>query len=298
MNTPEKFAVQLADFISYITSEKGLSKNSVEAYQRDILAFIAAMQKRYLQSFASVATEDIIAYLKQMKADSYASASICRALIALKVLFRFLKREGCLTHDAASYLEAPKLWQALPEVLTIEEMETLLAQPDVNTALGARDLAILEMLYSSGLRISELCNLTINDVDDHYVKVFGKGRKERVVPIGSKALAAIDYYLIHYRCRHESDQLPQLFLSKNGNPVDRIAMWQMVKKYALKGGIVKNISPHTLRHSFATHLLDNGADLRVIQELLGHKSISSTDRYTHVSRSQLQQVFQACHPRQ
>lgn len=292
------FAHELNDFLCYIRSEKGLSKNSIEAYQRDILALIATLESRHLRSFTSVSAADIVAHLKQMKASCYASSSICRALIALKVLFRFLKREGCLSHNPASYLETPKLWQSLPEVLTVEEMENLLAQPNVTTAIGARDLAILELLYSSGLRISELCNLTINDVDDQYIKVFGKGRKERIVPIGSKALAAIDHYLLYYRCRYDSDKLLQLFLSKNGNPIDRIAMWEMVKKYALKGGIAKNISPHTLRHSFATHLLDNGADLRVIQELLGHKSISSTDRYTHVSRSQLQQVFQACHPRQ
>jgi integrase/recombinase XerD len=215
----------------------------------------------------------------------------------MKVFFRFLKREGVIANNPASYLESPKLWQALPAVLTEEEMENILTQPNCHSAKGCRDRAILELLYSSGVRISELCGLKICDVDDEYIKVYGKGGKERLVPIGQNALGAIDHYLLHYRCRYDSDQEQHLFLTQRGSPIDRFAMWRMVKSYALKAGITKNISPHTFRHSFATHLLDHGADLRVIQELLGHSSINSTDRYTHVSRAQLQQAFQAFHPR-
>ena len=190
-----------------------------------------------------------------------------------------------------------KIWQLIPEVLSCTEMVSLLEAPDKDTLIGSRDKAILEVLYACGLRVSELCSLKIYDVDDVYVRVLGKGMKERVIPIGEAAIQAIDHYLHHYRSQYDSEKLQELFVSTRGKPLDRIQVWKMVKGYAKKVGIVKNISPHTFRHSFATHLLDNGADLRVIQEMLGHASISSTDRYTHISKSHLQQSFEAYHPR-
>lgn len=287
---------EFKDFLSYLGSEKGLAANTIEAYQRDISAFIDLLQRKNITTFAVVSQEEIITFLAQLKRDEYASSTICRALIAIKVLCRFLKREGISQQNAGLYLESPKLWQLIPEVLSCEEVDTLLQQPDHSNALGARDKAILEVLYSSGLRVSEVCSLGIYDTDDHFVRVMGKGSKERLVPLGKQALAAIDHYL-QYRDQWESDKQRILFVTKNGHPMDRIAIWRMVKAYAKKGGITKNISPHTLRHSFATHLLDNGADLRVIQEMLGHASISSTDRYTHISRNRLQEAFEATHPR-
>ncbi|MCB1135379.1 MAG: tyrosine-type recombinase/integrase, partial [Chlamydiia bacterium] len=174
--------------------------------------------------------------------------------------------------------------------------DALLSQPNPKTALGARDRAILELLYASGLRVSELCSLKINDVDDDALKVMGKGSKERIVPLGRKALEAIDFYLLHYRERWDSKKQRRLFLTRTGKDLDRISVWKMVKRYAREAGIQKSISPHTLRHSFATHLLDNGADLRVIQEMLGHATITSTDRYTHVSQTQVQEAFHRFHP--
>ena len=176
--------------------------------------------------------------------------------------------------------------------MTCGEVERLLAVPK-----DKRDRAILELLYASGLRVSEVCGLKLYDLDDQFVRVQGKGSKERLVPLGQKALQAVDEYLKHCRDRFESEKQLALFVTKRGNPIDRIGVWHMIKKYAKQAGIVKNISPHTLRHSFATHLLDNGADLRVIQEMLGHASISSTDRYTHISRSRLQESFEQFHPR-
>jgi integrase/recombinase XerD len=288
---------QLAEFSMYLAAEKGLSPHSIEAYCRDTQAFANFLKLQGEHSFAYLEHRKIVQFLSQMKVSNYASSSICRALIAIKVLCRFLKRENVTKTNVALYLESPKLWQLIPEVLAYDEVEKLFAQPDINNAEGSRDRALLEVLYSSGLRVSEVCGLRLYDVDETFVRVMGKGRKERLVPIGQRALEAVDHYLMHYRCLSESEKQEALFVSKNGKPIDRILVWRMIKRYAKGAGIVKSISPHTLRHSFATHLLDNGADLRVIQEMLGHASISSTDRYTHVSRTRLQEAFKEFHPR-
>lgn len=287
----------LQDFLSFITSEKGLAQNSIEAYGRDARAFFTFVEKKGIYRAVDITEDHIISFLADLKAAGYAVSSICRALITLKVLFRFLKREGIVPVDIAHYLETPKLWQLIPHVLSSSEIDVLLAQPDPKKALGGRDRAIIELLYASGLRVSELCRLSIYDVDDQFVRVMGKGGKERLVPLGAKALAAIDHYLLHYRSAFESEHIQALFVNQRGKPLDRISVWKRIKHYAKKAGLSKKISPHTLRHSFATHLLDNGAELRVIQEMLGHAHIGSTDRYTHVSRSRLQEAFQKFHPR-
>lgn len=284
------------DFISYIASEKGLAHNSVEAYRRDISAFVLFLHSHNIMSFTAVTQDDLIRFLSHMKSTGYASASVSRALISLKVLFRFLKREQLIPTNIALYLETPRLWQLIPEVLSAEEIENLISQPSIDTFVGARDRAILELLYASGLRVSELCVLGIYDIDDTFVRVQGKGGKERIVPVGKKAIEAIDHYA-SFRDQYGSPDQQRMFLNRNGKPVDRITIWKMIKEYGRQAGIVKNISPHTLRHSFATHLLDNGADLRVIQEMLGHSFIGSTDRYTHVSKAHLQEAFHSCHPR-
>lgn len=289
--------VLIDDFCSYIASEKGLSQNTVEAYQRDIASFTLFLEKNTIKSIDAVEQEHIVAFLSHLNKQGYATSSISRALIAVKVFFRFLKREGIVKNNAAYYLDSPKLWQLIPDVLSTEEVKALLEQPDIDTFAGARDKAILEVLYGSGLRVSELCTLSIYDVDDEFVKVFGKGKKERLVPVGRKAIQAIDHYLSNFRCLFDSDKMQTLFLSKKGKPIDRIQVWRMIKERARQTGIIKNIFPHTLRHSFATHLLDNGADLRVIQELMGHANIKSTDRYVHVSKSHVQHAFDTFHPR-
>lgn len=287
----------LKEFLAYIGSEKGLSINTIEAYERDCLAFKAYLEAKGITAFSEVNKDHIVDFLALRKAEDYASASLARNIIAIKVLFRFLKKENILSQNIALYLDTPKIWQLIPEVLTCEETERLIQQPDPQHPIGARDKAILEMLYACGLRVSEICTLKINDMDADCIKVFGKGRKERIVPLGKYASAAVDHYLMHYRCAYNSEEQKILFLSQRGEPLDRIAIWRMIKNYGKKAGIQKNISPHTLRHSFATHLLDNGAELRVIQEMLGHASINSTDRYTHVSRAHLQKAFNDFHPR-
>ncbi|MCC5832815.1 MAG: tyrosine recombinase XerD [Chlamydiales bacterium] len=275
----------LDDFIAYLRSEKGLSSNTIEAYERDIRTFLMRHP---------ISVEAIVRHLSDLKMRGYASSSISRALIALKVFLRFLFREGILEQNLSVLLETPKLWQLIPEVMTQDEVNRLLEAPDSKTPAGARDRAILEVLYGSGLRVSEVCSLSLYSIDERSVRVTGKGGKERVVPIGCAALQAVDYYLTRFRDRFKGDAL---FLTNRGNPIDRITVWKMIKKYAKKANIQKIISPHTLRHSFATHLLDNGADLRIIQEMLGHSHIASTDRYTHVSQSRLQSAFSKFHPR-
>lgn len=283
----------LDDFLSYLSSEKGVAKNTLEAYARDIQSFTAFSSI----PFQSVQEEHIVSFLAHLQSQDYATASIGRALIALKVLFRFLKREAIVEKNPLLYLDAPKLWQLIPQVLNNSEVEALLNVPDSSSEEGCRDRAILELLYSSGLRVSELCSLKLYDVGDEFVRVTGKGNKERLVPVGKKALQAIDEYLSRFRDKADSDRQTVLFVNKKGKPLSRVTLWHMIKAAAKKANIHKNISPHTLRHSFATHLLDHGADLRVIQEMLGHASISSTDRYTHVSSSRLVEAFQNHHPR-
>ncbi|MDP1836676.1 MAG: site-specific tyrosine recombinase XerD [Chlamydiales bacterium] len=286
----------LDEFASYLGSEKGASRNTIEAYMRDTNAFAQFLNECRITTFSLVTRDHIVKHLGHLKAKGYASSSMCRALIAIKVLFRFLKREAYIPTNIALTLDSPKLWQLIPEVLTGSEVERLLAVPDADTEQGSRDRAILEVLYACGLRVSELCSLNICDVSDVHLKVMGKGRKERVVPIGKKAIDAVNAYHF-YRDKYDSETEKALFVNGKGKRIDRMMVWQKVKAHAKAAGITKNISPHTLRHSFATHLLDNGAELRVIQEMLGHVSIASTDRYTHVSQQRLIEAFAAFHPR-
>jgi integrase/recombinase XerD len=285
----------LEDFLSYIASEKGLARNTIEAYRQDIGSLCRFLRQKGLEQFSQVSQEDIIAHLAALRRQNYASSSVCRALVAIKVFFRFLKKEKIVPENAAFFLDSPKLWQQIPEVLSYEEVERLLKQPEGDTWAGARDKAIFEVMYASGLRVSEVCGLNIHDVDEACVKVKGKGNKERLVPIGQTALLAIDDYLARFRQDIEKEKA--LFLSKNGKRIDRMTVWKQIKLYAKKAGIQKEISPHTLRHSFATHLLENGADLRVIQEMLGHANIGTTDRYTHISQKHLSDAFSKFHPR-
>ena len=287
----------LSDFLSYLSAEKGLSKNTLEAYSRDVRLFLNMMAQEGITDLLQTKEAHLLKFLASLKNQGYASSSIYRTLITLKVLFRFLKRERLVEVDPSFYLDSPKVWQLLPEVLSVNEVDRLLAAPDSATPMGSRDKAILEVLYASGLRVSEVCGLNIHDVDEDFVRVKGKGSKVRVVPIAKAAVNAIDHYLIHHRGEAREEQESPLFVGMGAKRIDRQAVWKRVKFYAKKAGIQKSISPHTLRHSFATHLLENGADLRIIQEMLGHASIATTDRYTHVSQRHLNAAFEAFHPR-
>ena len=281
------------DFLDYLRSERGLSSHSIDAYGRDVRIFSQTLS---LSFWNEVNPEHIFRFLTFLKEEGYAPASVCRRLIAVKVFFQFLKKEELISNDLSRYFETPKLWQLIPEVLSVAEVESLLAQPKTDDFMGARDRAIFELLYATGMRVSELCQLKICDLNDHFVKVRGKGKKERLIPVGEKAIAAVDRYLTAFR-RTSAEENGPLFTSSRGNPIDRIAIWSRIKAYAKSAGITKSISPHTLRHSFATHLLENGADLRLIQEMLGHEDIGTTDRYTHVNRSRMKSAFEKYHPR-
>jgi integrase/recombinase XerD len=284
----------LSDFLSYLGSEKGLSSNTLLAYRRDNASLIQFLKEKGVEQAVLVTEEHIIAYLTDAKEKRYADSSLCRMVIAIKVFFRFLRREGVIEIDPLALLDAPKLWQLIPEVLSMAEVNALLAAPDLEADEGVRDRAILAVMYASGLRVSEVCGLNIHSIDDSMLRVKGKGGKERVVPIAKAAVDAVDAYLVQVRKEGKGDAL---FVTDKGKRIDRHFVWKRVKFYAGKAGIAKNISPHTLRHSFATHLLENGADLRVIQEMLGHASIATTDRYTHLSQRHLTEAFAAFHPR-
>jgi len=285
----------LDDFVLYIRTEKGLSENSIIAYERDIKTFLLFLKNNSIFTLQELTEEILFQFFGHLHKKNLADSSICRAFISLKSFFKFLKREKVMEHSYESSFDTPKPWQIIPEVLTYEEVENFLSLPDVSCFIGLRDKAILELMYASGIRVSELCQLQIKDIHGEFIKVKGKGRKERLVPYGEKAKKAIHSYSTTHRKNCSPDEF--LFCSKTGKKIDRISVWNRVKYYAKKAGISKNISPHSLRHSFATHLLENGADLRVIQEFLGHENISTTDRYTHISHKRLQAAFRNFHPR-
>lgn len=279
---------RLHDFLNFLKVEKNLSPNTIECYGRDLRTFF-----KYVQTdLPKISEQQIYDYLKWLHQKQLAGSTIFRFMISLKIFFRFLRKEKIL--DLEFHFESPKLWQLIPDVLTYEELLSLFAVCDQTSFIGLRDLAILELLYASGLRVSELCQLKIKDVSNGLLKIKGKGNKERIVPYGKKAEEIVKNYISKYR---SLDLNEWLFVSKNQRAMDRIAVWHRVKIYANKAKITKEISPHTFRHSFATHLLENGADLRVIQELLGHESIATTDRYTHISQNKLQKAFKNFHPR-
>lgn len=282
----------IEDFLLYLASERGLAQNTLLAYRRDLMALWDFVGKG---EWEKVGKEEVIAFLGEKQKKGHASSSICRTLVAIKVFFRFLQAESLIASAEVSLLESPKIWQLIPEVLSMGEVDRLLGSIDGSSFMGARDKAILAVMYACGLRVSEVCGLDLHDVGDESIRVKGKGGKERIVPIAKEAIDAIDYYLAEHR--DEKGSLSAMFVTTKGKRMGRISVWNRIKFYAKKAGIEKNISPHTLRHSFATHLLENGADLRVIQELLGHAHIATTDRYTHVSQKHLVEAFKAFHPR-
>ena len=279
------------DYLLYLKSEKGLAKQTVESYARDVnkLTTFFCEQATTLQE---IEEPHLLQFFSSQPPS--ASSTLARLMISCRLFFRFLKREKWVEKDLNRFLETPKVWQLIPDVLTRDEVNKLLEAPSSESVLGLRDRALLELFYASGLRVSELISVRVNDVQEDRIRVVGKGGKERIVPIGSKALAAIDAYLLGGRDLYPNGPL---FLSNRGKPLDRTFVWRLIKQYAKNVGIEKNISPHTLRHSFATHLLEGGADLRVIQEMLGHASIGTTERYTHVCRTQLQESFEKFHNR-
>lgn len=289
----------LTDFLGYLSVERGLAANTLLAYGQDLAFYWDFVKgKLKLQGWDRVKREHILEFLMAERKRGLDSASLARRLVSVKLFHRFLVKERHLKEDVTSVLDAPKLWKKLPHFLTSPELEQILKMPDRTKPAGIRDYAILETLYSTGLRVSEIAGLKAGDFnfESAFLKCTGKGSKERVVPVGRAACEAVRTYMKKVRPR-QKPKSEHLFLGRGGRGLTRQRMWMLIKQYARLAGIHKEITPHTFRHSFATHLLERGADLRVVQELLGHADIATTQIYTHVSRDRLKSVHASFHPR-
>jgi integrase/recombinase XerD len=288
-------------YLSYVKVEKGLADNTVLAYGRDLAALASSLTAQGVTDVADVRAPHLLLHLVELVRSGSGARTQARHLVAMRQLFRFLLKERAVTVDPAADIEMPKAPKKLPEFLDLKEVERLLAAPDVTTARGCRDKAMLEVLYATGLRVSELVTLPQDglDLERGFVLVRGKGNKERVVPLGQLATAAVSAYVSEARptfLRGEATS-PSLFLRTGGEPMTRQGFWKLLKGYAVAAGIRASLSPHQLRHSFATHLVERGADLRAVQQMLGHAELSTTEVYTHVNRARLREIYGAHHPR-
>lgn len=286
-------------FLDYVFLECGLSGATVTAYRRDLVEFWEHLVARQVDP-ADVTVDDVQSHLMALSARGLSVTSIARHLATVKVFLRFLLAEHVLKRDIAALVESPKLWRRIPNVARYDEVEALLTAPDPYDEFYLRDRALLELLYATGMRVSEVVDLTMKQInlDLGYVRCIGKGRKERIVPVGRCAIEAVRNYLELLRPKLLGDRHENaLILSRSGKPLDRTNIWRIVKKYAKVSGIGASLSPHTLRHCFATHLLGGGADLRIVQELLGHADVATTEIYTHVDEDRLKTVHQQYHPR-
>ncbi len=287
-------------FLSYLSVERGLAQNTLLSYGSDLKKYIAFLRKSHILTLGKTTKHEVMTYLLELKDKGLASTTVARSLVSLKVFYRFLAQEGYLATDPTMNLESPKVWAKLPETLSLKEVEELLEKPDLEDPLGLRDKAALELLYATGVRVSELINLKIMDVNLEvgYLRCLGKGKKERIIPLGSHAQEALKSYLDKGRERLvRKKDTKELFVNRFGNSLSRQGFWKMLKKYAKRVDFEKRITPHILRHSFATHLLERGADLRSIQEMLGHSDISTTQVYTHVDQERLKEIHRKYHPR-
>src|SRR5690242_2291047 len=293
----------IASFMNYIKVEKGLAANTLAAYDRDLRKFENFAEKQGLQ-LEALTRDHVVDFLGDLYRRGLDSRSVARNLASLRNFFRFALAEGALAADPTLNLESPKTRRTLPVYLRMEDVDRLLNQPDPSTPQGLRDRAILEVLYSTGLRVSELVHLKVSDMEMRMgcLRCIGKGDKERLVPVGRRALAAVQAYLgksrpVLLRGREAGKAVPWLFVNRFGNCLSRISVWRLLTAYGRRAGIRARLSPHKLRHSFATHLLERGADLRSVQLMLGHADISTTQIYTHVMQERMKQVYKAHHPR-
>jgi integrase/recombinase XerD len=295
-----EIAATISSFLTHVKVEKGLSANTVSAYRRDLVKFDGFAQKRKL-SLEDVTRDDLVDFLAGLYRMNLESRTVARHLVTLRNFFRFAQTQELVTADPSINLESPKIRRTLPGYLRLEEVERLLEQPDSATALGLRDRAMLEVLYSTGLRVSELIGLRVSDLDGKVgcVRCIGKGDKERIVPVGRKALAMVEKYLREARPKllGKLRGSPTLFVNRRGVSLSRVGVWKILSAYGRRAGLRVALTPHMLRHSFATHLLERGADLRSVQLMLGHADISTTQIYTHVVEERLKQIYKAHHPR-
>jgi integrase/recombinase XerD len=286
-------------FVNYLRVEKGLSQNTIHAYRRDIQKFAEFMTKRGITT-EQITRSDVVDFLAGLYRKNLDSRSVARHLATIRHFFRFALLEGYIKEDPAISIDSPKFRQTLPDFLSVEEVDRLLAQPDVTDVVGLRNKAMIELMYSCGLRVSELCGLRTSDLDlqGGCLRCIGKGNKERLVPVGKRALAVIEQYLRESRPKIlRNASTPFLFINRRAHKVDRVTYWKTLRAYGRTAGLRKHLNPHMLRHSFATHLLDHGADLRSVQIMLGHADISTTQIYTHVVEERLKQIYKAHHPR-
>ena len=287
----------LTRWLDYLDAERGLARNSLEAYRRDVEALARRLPDRPVERATRA---DLLAHLRALRLLGRSPRSVARWLVAVRAFFTWLLAEGVVSEDPTAHLEAPKTWRPLPRVLRGEEVEALLAAPQRERPRGLRDAAMLEVLYATGLRVSELCGLRLGDLhlDAGYLRCTGKGDKQRVVPLGEEACAVLRRYLQEGRPKLLKTRRSDIvFVQAQGGALTRQGFWKTIKAYGLRAGIAAPLSPHVVRHSFATHLLEHGADLRSIQILLGHADISTTQIYTHVNRERLRRIYEDFHPR-
>ncbi len=290
----------LDPFFHYLTVEKGLSSKTVEAYSHDLNRFVDYLQDKGVGDVSKASKLDVRAFLQALTKEGLSSRTRARCLVALRVFFRFLIQEGQLETNPAEELQSPTLTKKLPEILSVREIEQLLEQPNTRTPLGLRDRAMLEVLYATGMRVSELVQVPLNQInlEGGYVLLYGKGSKERVVPLGREAIRWLMLYLKTARENlSKGRERSQMFLSRFGSGMSRQMFWKSLRSYGRAAGIKKRLTPHLLRHSFASHLLERGADLRSVQMMLGHSDISTTQIYTHVEGKRLKSIHQRHHPR-
>lgn len=290
----------LENYSHYLSVEKGLARNTLESYRRDLQKFLKYLEKKKITAPQEIDRQAITDYLLTLKNEGRTPATISRNVASIRSFFNFLVQEGLLEDNPAQLVKAPRIEKKLPRVLTTKEIDQLLRQPRNDSHVGLRDKAMLELLYASGIRVSELVSLNVTDFSPEvgYLRCRGKGMKERIVPIGSVAVSYVQDYL--HNCRQKmlkQNEEKALFLNHHGRRLTRQGFWKILKKYARQSNISGEITPHTLRHSFATHLLENGADLRSVQEMLGHSDISTTQIYTQITRRKIREVYDKTHPR-
>ncbi|MEJ2157549.1 MAG: site-specific tyrosine recombinase XerD [Desulfobacteraceae bacterium] len=298
--TPSELDHFVDHYLNFLMVEKGLAPKTIEAYASDLAAFIAYLKQQDIDAIDQADTAVILKYIIDMRKGGRGATTRARHLVTMRGFFQFLHRSGYLNQNPAKLVDLPKSGLKLPTVLNVEEIARLLAAPDLEKPAGQRDAAMLELIYAAGLRVSELIGLRMTSInlEAGFVRVLGKGSKERVVPIGRKAMARVQAYLKDGRRRLlKGLTSPYLFVARAGKPMTRQGFWKLLKRYALTAGIGRRVTPHSMRHSFASHLLEGGADLRAVQVMLGHADIATTQIYTHVAQKRLIEIHKRCHPR-
>ncbi|MGJ1030087.1 site-specific tyrosine recombinase XerD [Enterococcus gallinarum] len=292
---------QIIDYLHYLTIERGLSQNTRKSYERDLKQYLTFLTEQHIKDWQAVDRVLILSFLQQLQQSGKSSATIIRMVSSLRRFHQFLRQERFTDHDPMQHIDSPKKQQKLPDTLSLSEVERLIETPDTKEVLGIRDRAILEVMYATGLRVSELIGLQLKDLhlSMGLLQTTGKGDKERIVPLGDLAIQWIETYLEEARpfLTRKHPEESHLFVNNHGKQLSRQGIWKNLKALVRKAGITKNVTPHTLRHSFATHLLENGADLRTVQELLGHADISTTQIYTHITKKRMTEVYKQHFPR-